>query len=113
MKKLLPRPKPVYDVKRISKHAIEHISWRTLCKPRVLKLEIESARLCGMARGTWRRTTPLLEKLKDRMPSVKQVVVATEEGFEGWSTDLPNPVDYEAFISDQPIHFNWPGAGYF
>lgn len=51
---------------------------------------------------------PLLEKLNGRMPSVERVVVATEEGFEGWQTDLPNPVDYEAFIAGQPTQFEWP-----
>lgn len=51
---------------------------------------------------------PLLEVLKDRMPSVKQVIVATEEGFEGWQTDLPNPLDYEDFIAGKPTQFDWP-----
>ena len=51
---------------------------------------------------------PLLEVLKDRMPSVERVVVATEEGFEGWQTDLPNPVDYEDFIAGQPTDYEWP-----
>ena len=51
---------------------------------------------------------PLLEVLKDRMPSVQQVVVATEEGFEGWQTQLPNPIDYEAFIDGHPADFDWP-----
>ena len=51
---------------------------------------------------------PLLEKLIGRMPSVERVVVATEEGFEGWQTDLPNPVDYEAFISGKPSDYAWP-----
>jgi len=51
---------------------------------------------------------PLLEVLKDRMPSVQQVVVATEEGFEGWQTQLPNPIDYEAFIDGYPADFDWP-----
>ena len=53
-------------------------------------------------------TLPLLEALKDRMPSVQQVVVATEQGFEGWSTELPNPIDYEAFIAGKPTQFDWP-----
>ncbi len=53
-------------------------------------------------------TLPLLEVLKDRMPSVEQVVVATEAGFEGWSTDLPNAVDYEDFIAGKPGVFGWP-----
>ncbi|MGI9326923.1 MAG: long-chain fatty acid--CoA ligase [Pseudomonadales bacterium] len=51
---------------------------------------------------------PLLEKLKDRMPSVKRVIVATEEGFEGWQTDLPGAEDYESFIAGQPTQFEWP-----
>ena len=53
-------------------------------------------------------TLPLLEVLKDRMPSVKQVVVATEEGFEGWSTDLPDPIDYEEFIAGKSTNYDWP-----
>lgn len=51
---------------------------------------------------------PVLEKLNGRMPSVKQVIVATEEGFEGWTTELPEPVDYEAFIHGQPTDYPWP-----
>ena len=51
---------------------------------------------------------PLLEKLEGKMPTVRQVVIATEEGFEGWSTQLPNAVDYEDFIKDKPIHYEWP-----
>ncbi len=51
---------------------------------------------------------PLLEKLKGKMPTVRQVVIATEEGFEGWSTQLPNAVDYEDFIKDKPTHYEWP-----
>ena len=51
---------------------------------------------------------PLLEVLKDVMPTVEQVVVATEAGFEGWSTDLPQAVDYEAFIDGQPTEYDWP-----
>ncbi len=53
-------------------------------------------------------TLPALEVLKDRMPSVERVIVATEEGFEGWQTDLPNPIDYEEFIAAQPTHYDWP-----
>ncbi|MEJ2090433.1 MAG: AMP-binding protein, partial [Gammaproteobacteria bacterium] len=53
-------------------------------------------------------TLPLLEKLKGRMPSVERIIVAAEEGFENWDTDLPNPVDYEAFIRDMPTRFDWP-----
>ena len=51
---------------------------------------------------------PVLEKLEGKMPTVRQVVIATEEGFEGWSTQLPNAVDYEDFIKDKPTHYEWP-----
>jgi len=51
---------------------------------------------------------PLLEKLAGRMPSVEQIVVATEAGFEGWRTELPNAVDYEEFIAGQPTRYAWP-----
>ena len=51
---------------------------------------------------------PLLEVLNGKIPCVRKVVVATEEGFEGWSTELPDAVDYEAFIEGQPTHFDWP-----
>ena len=50
----------------------------------------------------------LLEALSSRMPSVERVVVATEEGFEGWSTELPNAVDYEDFIAGKPTNYYWP-----
>ena len=51
---------------------------------------------------------PLLEKLKGRMPSVTKIVVATEEGFEGWTTGLPGAEDYESFIAGKPEQFEWP-----
>ena len=51
---------------------------------------------------------PLLDKLNGRMPSVTKVVVATEAGFEGWSTSLPGAIDYEDFISGKPTRFDWP-----
>ena len=51
---------------------------------------------------------PLLEVLNGKIPCVRKVVVATEDGFEGWSTELPDPVDYEAVIERQPTHFDWP-----
>lgn len=53
-------------------------------------------------------TLPLLEKLKGRMPSVERIIVAVEEGFEDWQTDLPNPIDYEAFIAGKPTEYEWP-----
>ena len=51
---------------------------------------------------------PLLEALQDSLPSVERVVVATEEGFEGWSTELPGAIDYEDFIADKPTDYDWP-----
>ncbi|MCY4344201.1 MAG: long-chain fatty acid--CoA ligase [Gammaproteobacteria bacterium] len=51
---------------------------------------------------------PLLEALKDVIPTVERVVVATEAGFEGWSTSLPQAVDYEDFIAGQPTEYDWP-----
>jgi fatty-acyl-CoA synthase len=51
---------------------------------------------------------PLLEKLNGRMPSVERVVVAVEEGFESWDTDLPEPVDYEQFVAGKPTTYPWP-----
>jgi fatty-acyl-CoA synthase len=51
---------------------------------------------------------PLFEQLLGRIPSVERVVVATDDGFEGWTTDLPDPVDYEAFIDGKPTHYEWP-----
>ena len=50
---------------------------------------------------------PLLEKLNGRIPTVTQIIVATEAGFEGWSTELPNPIDYEAFIAGKPTNYEW------
>lgn len=51
---------------------------------------------------------PLLEKLANKMPSVATIVVAAEPGFENWSSSLPNVIDYEAFIADKPMKYNWP-----
>jgi fatty-acyl-CoA synthase len=51
---------------------------------------------------------PLLENLKGKIPTVRKVIVATEEGFEGWSTELPDAVDYEAFIAGYPTTYEWP-----
>jgi len=53
-------------------------------------------------------TLPLLEKLKGRMPSVERIIVAVEDGFENWDTDLPDPIDYEAFIAGKPTQYDWP-----
>lgn len=51
---------------------------------------------------------PALEKVADRIPTVEQVVVATEPGLEGWSTSLPNAIDYEDFIKGKPTRYDWP-----
>ena len=51
---------------------------------------------------------PLFERLIGRIPSVEQVVVATDDGFDGWTTDLPEPIDYEAFIEGNPADYDWP-----
>lgn len=51
---------------------------------------------------------PMLERVSDVIPRVKQVVVATEPGFEGWTTTLPNAIDYEEFIAGKPEHYDWP-----
>ena len=51
---------------------------------------------------------PLLENLNGKIPTVRKIVVATEEGFEGWTTELSDPIDYEAFIDGQPTEYEWP-----
>lgn len=51
---------------------------------------------------------PKLEELAGRMPTVERIIVATEPGLEGWRTSLPNAVDYEDFIAEQPTVYEWP-----
>ncbi|TVS08291.1 MAG: long-chain-fatty-acid--CoA ligase, partial [Gammaproteobacteria bacterium] len=51
---------------------------------------------------------PKLEELAGRMPTVERIVVATEPGLEGWKTSLPNVIDYEDFIREQPKQYDWP-----
>ncbi len=51
---------------------------------------------------------PAFEKLAGKIPTIKQFVVATEEGLGGWKTSLPDAVDYEAFISGCPTDYKWP-----
>jgi acyl-CoA synthetase (AMP-forming)/AMP-acid ligase II len=51
---------------------------------------------------------PKLQELAGRMPSVEKIIVAVEPGFEGWSTTLPNTIDYEDFISGKPQRYQWP-----
>ena len=53
-------------------------------------------------------TLPILESLKGRLPSVERIVVAVEEGFEDWSTDVAPAVDYEEFIAGKPERYRWP-----
>ena len=51
---------------------------------------------------------PLLERLAGRIPSVEKIVVATEDGFENWSTSVADAVEYEDFIVNRPREFEWP-----
>jgi len=51
---------------------------------------------------------PMLEAVADVIPKVRQVVVATEPGFEGWTTSLANAIDYEDFIAGKPQEYSWP-----
>jgi len=51
---------------------------------------------------------PMLEAVADVIPKVRQVVVATEPGFEGWTTSLANAIDYEDFIAGKPQEYTWP-----
>lgn len=51
---------------------------------------------------------PLLEELQHRIPTVRQYIVATEPGYENWSTTLSNAIDYEEFIAAKPTRFDWP-----
>ena len=51
---------------------------------------------------------PLLEPLAGRVPTVRAVVVAVEDGFEDWSTSVADSVDYEAFIEAWPTRYEWP-----
>lgn len=49
---------------------------------------------------------PLLEPLRDKMPTVELLVVCRHG--EDVESDLPNQVDYEAFIDGHDIQFEWP-----
>ncbi len=51
---------------------------------------------------------PALETVAEAIPKVRQIVVAAEPGFEGWTTTLANAIDYEDFIAGQPEHYDWP-----
>lgn len=49
---------------------------------------------------------PLLEPLVDKMPTVELIIVCRHG--EGVESTLPNQVDYEEFIADQPTEYHWP-----
>lgn len=51
---------------------------------------------------------PIVEELQDRIPSVKQFVIAAEPGYEDWETSLANAIDYERFISEMSEEFDPP-----
>ncbi len=53
-------------------------------------------------------TLPLLEPLAGKIPTVKRVVVCKEPGAGPWTTSLPNAVDYDDWIADQPTDYKWP-----
>ncbi|MFQ5353237.1 MAG: AMP-binding protein, partial [Candidatus Binatia bacterium] len=49
---------------------------------------------------------PQLERLAEMIPCVERVVVCSDNG--GWTTTLPNAVDYEDFIAAEPSVYDWP-----
>jgi fatty-acyl-CoA synthase len=49
---------------------------------------------------------PLLEPLAGKLDCVERVVVCSESG--DWRSNLPNCVDYEVFIGEEPPHYEWP-----
>ena len=51
---------------------------------------------------------PIVEGFQERIPFVKQFVIAAEPGYEDWETSLPNAIDYEEFISDMSGDFDPP-----
>lgn len=51
---------------------------------------------------------PRLEPLAGRVPTVRKIVIAAEEGYENWSTSLAEAIDYEEFIESWPDRFAWP-----
>ena len=51
---------------------------------------------------------PLLNKLAGKVPTVRRIVVASEDGFEGWQCEVADAVDYEAFIAGKPTTYAWP-----
>ena len=53
-------------------------------------------------------TLPLLNQLAGQIPSVTKVVVADEDASGGWTCEVADAVDYEAFIAGKPTRFDWP-----
>jgi len=51
---------------------------------------------------------PLLEKLWERLPTVKGFVVLTDEAHMPENSCLPNLICYETLIANAPDHFDWP-----
>ncbi len=51
---------------------------------------------------------PALERVMDRIPGVKSIIVSVEEGFENWQCSHPDTHDYEQFIAGQPQQIDWP-----
>lgn len=49
---------------------------------------------------------PLLEPLVDKIPCVELLVVCRHG--EGGETSFKNTVDYEEFIDEQPVKYDWP-----
>jgi len=49
---------------------------------------------------------PLVEALAPKLGCVERWVVSADGG--SWETSLPNAVDYEDFIRDQPTDYDWP-----
>jgi len=49
---------------------------------------------------------PLLEPLKDKIPSVELLIICRHG--EGGETSFPNTIDYEDFIADQDMVYEWP-----
>jgi acyl-CoA synthetase (AMP-forming)/AMP-acid ligase II len=49
---------------------------------------------------------PLLEPILDKIPTVKLLIVCRHG--DGGESTFPNQVDYETFIADQPIGYEWP-----
>jgi acyl-CoA synthetase (AMP-forming)/AMP-acid ligase II len=51
---------------------------------------------------------PLLEKLRAACRASSASSSPPRPTTEPWDTDLPNPIDYEAFIAGKPTRYEWP-----